>query len=103
MSGHHNYFNAGNDFRVTVQKIPLTRLLHGHEIIWEIAGAIAFGWRAGVLKFLALHKVSRVWKRRHGNTVHDARVPSAMIEMQMGIDDDVDLFGLDPCCREAIQ
>src|SRR5260221_253966 len=34
----------------------------------------------------------RVGKQRQGLTIHDARVPAAMIKVQMSIDDDIDFF-----------
>jgi hypothetical protein len=46
-----------------------------------------------VLKFAALHDVARVRKNGDGFSVHDARIPAAMVEVQVGVDNDVDFLG----------
>jgi len=45
-----------------------------------------------MLPFLPLCVVLRFRKRRHESIAAPNRVPSAVIEMEMGVDDDVDVF-----------
>ena len=73
--------------------IATGRDFDGHEIFGKIAGAVAIGGTSGVLEFAALDEVTRIWKCRARFAVYDARVPSAMIEMEVRIDDDIDFFG----------
>src|SRR5215469_3126246 len=55
------------------------------------------------MRYLAcLHVVLRSRKGRHRLAVTIVRVPSAVIEMQMGVDDDVDLIGRDACPLETL-
>ena len=83
----------GTTSRVALDELPLPGFFHGLEIFGEIAGAIAFGGRLGVLEFAAMHDIARIRKHRHGLPIHDARVPAAMIEVQMRVHHDIDLLG----------
>ena len=50
---------------------------------------------AGVFEFAAMDEVACVRERRHRLVVDDARIPSAMVEMQMRVHDDIDLLRLE--------
>src|SRR5882724_5231695 len=102
MSGDDDGFNSRNYFTVSIAKIPLPGFNHGHEIIGKITGAIPLSRRAGVVEFLALDDVASVGKSRYGAAIYNSRVPSAMIEMQMRIDNDVDTFRRDAQRRETL-
>jgi hypothetical protein len=97
VAGEDDQLDAGHHLAVfAFHKLPLPRFHHGLEIVGDVADAIALGGMAGVFEFAAMHEVARVGKRGHGLAVDDARIPSAMIEMQMRVDDDVDLLGFEP-------
>src|ERR1700687_3598107 len=64
----------------------------GGVVFREIARAVAIAGILGVFEFSLLHEILRVGEDGHGLTVHDARVPPAVIEMKMGIDYDIDFF-----------
>ena len=49
-------------------------------------------WELGMVEFAALHLVSGIREHRDRFLVHHARIPSAMVEVEVSIDDDVDLF-----------
>src|SRR4029077_17190324 len=72
-------------------------------IITEIGDGIAFVLLARVLPLAFLHVILRV--RESGNDFVSLTygIPSAMIEVQMGVDDDVDIFGRNTRGAEIIQ
>ena len=76
---------------------------HRLEIVGEIAGAIAFGGMARVFELAAMDHVTGVGKRGHGLAIDDAGVPSAMVEMQVGIYHEIDLLGPHAVCREMFR
>ncbi len=88
-----NHFHSRDDFRVSFQQPPLPGFLHRQEVFGKVAGAVAVRGRFGVLEFVALHDVARIREDGQRFPVHDARVPAAMIEVQMRVDHNVDLFG----------
>ncbi len=75
----------------------------GSKFSAEIAGAVALGGILGVLEFGALDVIARVRKCGHKFAIDDSRVPSAMIEMQVRVDDDIDFLGPDATGGELIR
>src|ERR1700736_2132974 len=45
-----------------------------------------------ILVFCATHVVSGLREGRHPSTVHQSRIPAAMIYVQVSVDDDIHLF-----------
>ena len=56
----------------------------------------------GVLQLALLHVVLRPWKRRHHLTVAIVSVPTAVIEVQVGVNHDVDFVWRDAGFCEAL-
>ena len=103
---HANQFDARHDLRVFVQQTTTGRIFPWARNFPENSWHGRDRWDdLRVFQFAALHDVSRVRKSGHRFSVHDARVPAAMIEMQMRVDDDVDFFRRNavrrPACPEA--
>ena len=79
---------AGDDFRVAAQQRHLSAFDQGIVILRDVADPVALVF-VGVLPLAFLHVVLRPGERA-GNLVALADgVPSAMIEVEMAIDDDV--------------
>ena len=87
---------------VSVKQMPLAGGFDGLEIFRDIAGAIAIGGIARVFEFAARGRYNGRWGmwaqpcRRS-----TARVPAAMVEVQMGVDDDIDFLGPNAIARLA--
>ena len=63
----------------------------GKELL-HVAGAIALRGMVGVFPFAALHKISRARKSRHQLSILAPNIPPAMVKVQVGVDDDVDIL-----------
>ena len=66
----------------------------GSKVIGKITGTIAFAGPPGVLEFAAMDEITRIRKRGHRQSIDDARIPAAVIEVEMRVHDDINLLGL---------
>src|SRR5580658_9171197 len=94
--------NAGEDFLVAVDEMPQALLGDGREIFRKIAAAIAFGGLHGVFKFATLNDVLGAAEGGPKTIIDEARVASTVIEVEMGVDDEIDLIGGDPVLGESV-
>ena len=102
MARDADQLDAWRDFPVAFQQPPLTRSFHRQEVVGDVAGAVALGGPLGMLQFAALHDVARIGKRRDELAVHAARIPAAVVEMQVRIDDQVDLLRPNPALGKLL-
>ena len=66
-------------------------------IVADIADAVAFQLSMAVLHLPTMREVARVGKCRNDLAGFvSSRVPSAMVKVQVGIDDDIDFFRANP-------
>jgi hypothetical protein len=83
------------DRSLAIDDLGLSALDNGKNAVLEYAGAKAFlASRAGPMIVLGLGEdVLGIRERRHLAAVEESRVPAAMIRVQVGTADVVDLFG----------
>src|SRR5579883_2651345 len=73
-------------------------------VLADVADRIAFQLHVPMLHFSAMGKVSCVRKCRDYLSLWRARrIPSAMIKMQMGVDDNVYAFRFDACGGKSLR
>jgi hypothetical protein len=75
------------------------RLRRSKKIL-HIAGVIPLRGVVGIFPFAALDKVSCARKSRHEPSILTANIPPAMIEVQVSINNDINIFGLKVQLRE---
>ena len=80
---------AGDDFGVAFQELCLR--FRGSEELLQVARAIALGGVMRVLPFASLYIIPSARESRHQAPVLAPNVPAAMVEMQVGVDDDIDV------------
>ncbi len=93
--------DAGDNFGVASKRVPLAGLLDGKEIFLEVAGAVAFAGTGGVSDFRGLDYIFGVWKSGNSFVVNEFGVAAGVVEVEMGVDDDVDLIGADTVRRQV--
>jgi hypothetical protein len=89
--------DAGENFGVAIEELPLAGLLNGLEIFGKVTGTIALGGIGGVGEFGGLNEILGVFECGHGLVVDQFGVAAGVVEMKMSVDDDVDLAGLNAC------
>src|SRR5487761_396463 len=92
MSRRWEHAHAGNNFLLAFDQPPLACFFDRHIIFKQETGAVALRRLFCRLQVFLLHEVTRFRKRRARFTIHNSRIPTAMIEMQMRVDDEVDVF-----------
>src|SRR5208283_6105708 len=103
VTGNASHGDAGEDFRIAIDEVPEPFLGNGSEIFGEIAGTIAFGGIHGVFEFTTLDDVTGATKRGKDTVFYHAGIAATMIEVEMGVDDQIDLIGLDAGLCERVQ
>ena len=85
-----------NDFVIVVLHLQLARLRKRPPVLRQITRSIAFRRLFRMFPFSARNEVTCVGKRRHDLTVGvERRVAAGMVEMQMRVENDGDVFGQD--------
>src|SRR5208337_1144760 len=96
VAGKSFHGNAGNDFFVAFEQSHLAAGDERVVVVGEVADGVALAGLAGILP-LAFGGVI-FCPRKCGDYLSSFvthRVPAAVVEVKMGIDDDVDVFGRD--------
>src|ERR1700687_18237 len=84
--------NAGNNLLFTLQQLPRAGFRNRLEIFSKVTPSVARCWIHGMFEFSTLHHVLGLTERRHHAITSKARVTPGMIEMQVGIDYQIDLI-----------
>src|SRR5450631_849782 len=94
--------NAGYNFLIALQQLHLSAFHQRIVVLDEVAHAISLVFmRMSPLPLL--HVVGRLGKSGRHAAAAAHRVPAAMVEVQMSVDDDVDVFGSDTSRGEILQ
>src|SRR5579863_5661721 len=93
MAGKNFDGNARHDLPVSLQQLHLTAGDQRIIVVLHVADGVALTGVAGVLPFALLHVILRLGKRGHSLPALPDRVPSTVIEVQVRVDDNVDVFG----------
>src|ERR1700682_6680097 len=87
---------------VSVHQQPPIRFLERAKIVWNIAATVALSRILRVLKFLTLHNILGVGKSGYSFPILVPGVPTAVVKMQMRVDDNVYLFGPNTSCKKFV-
>ena len=96
--------DAGDDGRGSGQGVSRIQIQQGHlagfdegiVIVGDVADGVAFKLEMAVRDFAAMGEVAGVGEGGDDAAFGSARgVPSAVVEVEVGVDDDVDFFGAD--------
>lgn len=98
--------NARDNFHLPAGRIEQRHLSVGQQrivIVTDIADRVALQLQMAVLHLSAMDEIAGVGKSGDDAAIRVAGgVPAAVIEMQMGVEDDVHVFGLDVRRLEAV-
>src|SRR6202167_1634639 len=97
-----NQFPPRRNRAIGFQQRQFVGGLNRHVVIRKITRRIALVRTPRMLEFAALHHVTRIGVRRHHFVADYARVPAAMVEMQMRIDDDIDFRHVQSVLAQAV-
>src|SRR5271155_6029946 len=103
MSRDADQFNAGSDRAVVHEQGPLPCRLERRIIFEHITRAVSLRGTLRVFELAALHHVSRVRKCGDHFILLYTRVPSAMLEVQMRVDYDVDVLWMHAVIQQALR
>ena len=92
MPGGHNAVNAPGHARITVEKLKLALFEKRRKIIVKVSSAGPNIGMAGLRPFDTLNPVFRPRECRLSFPINQPCVPSAVIRMQMRINDDVNIL-----------
>src|SRR5512146_159461 len=95
VSGKHADRDSRTDLAIAGDQLHLAGLDQWIVVVADIADAIAFVLLLRVFPLAALYVVLRPRKGRDRASIFVVRVPAAVIEMKMRIDDDIDFVGRD--------
>src|ERR1700730_6820890 len=98
-----NQFDAGDYFAVPFQQPPLAGFFHRNKILRKITSTVAVAGIFRVFELASLYDILRVGEKRQSLTIHDARVPSTMVEVKMSIDYNVDFVGGNAARNESFR
>ena len=94
--------NAGNDFAVASEQLQLAVGEQRIVVVGHVADAVALMLLVSVLQFALLDVIGRARKGRDRLALLVVRVPAAVVEVQVSVDDDVDLVGRNLGLLEAL-
>src|ERR1700679_2072813 len=97
MSGKSFHGDAGNDFFAALEQRHLAAGDERVVVVGDVADGVALAGLPRILPFAFGRIVFRTRKSWHDLAVFADRVPTAVVEMQMRVNDDVDVFGDDAC------
>src|SRR2546427_5112390 len=82
-----------HDLVVGLLQLQLPVLLNRPPILWQVACSIALARVFGMFELIARNEVARIGKRRNSISFFvELRISTRVIEMQMSVNDDRDLF-----------
>src|SRR6266851_433781 len=102
VAGKHFRRNSGDDFLVAAQQLHLTGFDQRIVVVSHVTDRVALVFM-GVLPFAFLDVVLCFWKGGYGFTGAEHGVPSAVVEVQVGIDDDIDVAGRNADGTEVVE
>ena len=92
--------DAGNNLLVAFHGLHLAAGNQRIVVVADVADGIALVLLASMLPLPFLHVILGVRESCDNLVSLSHRVPSTMVEMQMGVDDDVDILGRNTCSSE---
>ena len=84
--------HAGRDLGVALDDVELPRLRHGQEVVLAVRRAAPLVGMGRVLPLAALDDVAGARERGHDAAALAARVAAGVVEVQVGVHDDVDVL-----------
>src|SRR2546427_1939310 len=84
--------NSRNNFLIAAQQLHLPAFNQWIVVLADVADGVTFKLLVPVQPLALRRVICRSRKRRHDLSALPQRIPSAMVEMQMAVDYDVDLF-----------
>ena len=103
MAGTRDDGNSGHNFCLSFDQLHLARINQWIVIVAEIAHAIALQLQLSVPPFAFGCVVFCLGEGGNGVPVAIYSVPAAMVEMEMRVDDDVNVFRSRTSFAEAVQ
>jgi len=94
--------NPRDNFLVAAQQLHMPRCDQRIVIRADVADGVTLQLQSPVLPLALGSVIRRFGKRRDDLIALPDRVPAAMVEVQMRVNDDVDVFWSDARCRELV-
>src|SRR6266705_4684025 len=95
--------NSRNNFLIAAQQLHLPAFNQWIVVLADVADGVTFKLLVPVHPLALRRVICRSRKRRHDLSALPQRIPSAMVEMQMAVDYDVDLFRRNSRCGQVLQ
>src|SRR5262249_43375194 len=103
VSGKNLDGDSGYNLPASAQKFHLPSFNQGIVVLADVADAVACKLPACMLPLPFLHEILCSRKRRHNSFGVEHGVPTAMVEVQVCVDDDVDVVRSNPSSVHVIQ
>ena len=95
--------DTGRNLRIAFQQSHLSAVNQRIVVVGHVADAVALMLLMGVFHLALLHVIGGARETSAGLAVLVIGVPAAVVEMQVGVDDDVDLVGRHAGLLKALQ
>src|SRR3989440_341324 len=95
--------NSRNNFLIAAQQLHLPAFNQWIVVLADVADGVALELLVPMQPLAFRRVIHRSRKRRHNFSTLPHGIPSAVVEMQMAVDYDIDLFRRNSCSRQVLQ